>query len=125
MIGSWTGGKGSNTRPTDKQKYNDNWDAIFGKKSVPSIGEKMNKVELLDLLHNNVVNITFTKINGDVRILKSTLKSDLLPKVEVVEGVEKKVRVESDNNISAWDIENEGWRSFRVDSVTAVEIIEN
>jgi hypothetical protein len=24
--------KGSNRRPTDQQKYNDNWDKIFGKK---------------------------------------------------------------------------------------------
>ena len=27
-----TGGKGSKQRPTDQKKYNDNWDAIFGKK---------------------------------------------------------------------------------------------
>ena len=25
------GGKGSKQRPTDQQKYRDNWDAIFGK----------------------------------------------------------------------------------------------
>lgn len=27
-----TGGKGSKQRPTDQKKYNDNWEAIFGKK---------------------------------------------------------------------------------------------
>ncbi len=27
--------KGSNRRPTDEQKYGDNWDAIFGKKPAP------------------------------------------------------------------------------------------
>jgi hypothetical protein len=26
------GGKGSKRRPTDEQKYQDNWDQIFGKK---------------------------------------------------------------------------------------------
>jgi len=26
------GGKGSKQRPTDRKKYNDNWDALFGKK---------------------------------------------------------------------------------------------
>jgi hypothetical protein len=30
--GQTHGGKGSATRPTDKKKYEDNWDAIFGKK---------------------------------------------------------------------------------------------
>ena len=30
--GQTHGGKGSATRPTDKKKYEDNYDAIFGKK---------------------------------------------------------------------------------------------
>ena len=30
--GQTHGGKGSTTRPTDKQKYADNYDLIFGKK---------------------------------------------------------------------------------------------
>ena len=31
-TGQTHGGKGSSTRPTDKKKYEDNYDAIFGKK---------------------------------------------------------------------------------------------
>ena len=31
--GQTHGGKGSATRPTDKKKYEDNYDAIFGKKT--------------------------------------------------------------------------------------------
>jgi hypothetical protein len=31
-TGQTHGGKGSTTRPTDKKKYEDNYDAIFGKK---------------------------------------------------------------------------------------------
>ena len=31
--GQTHGGKGSATRPTDKKKYEDNYDAIFGKKN--------------------------------------------------------------------------------------------
>lgn len=123
---NWHGGKGSSTRPTDKQKYNDNWDRIFGKKSVPQQGEKMNKDELLDLLHNNVANITFTKVNGDVRVLKGTLLDQYLPQKEVETIVETQTRkANNDNVVVTWDIENDGYRSFRVDSVTAVEIIEN
>jgi hypothetical protein len=127
------GGKGSQTRPTDKQKYDDNWDRIFGKKSVPSIGEEMNKLELINLLHNNVANITFTKVNGDVRTLKGTLMESIVPKKEMDPagvGVETIVETQArkatnENVVVVWDIENDGYRSFRVDSVTAVEIIEN
>lgn len=130
---TWHGGKGSNTRPTDKQRYDDNWDRIFGKKSVPSIGEEMNKLELINLLHNNVANITFTKVNGDVRTLKGTLMESIVPKKEMDPGgvvvetiVETQARKATNENVVVvWDIENDGYRSFRVDSVTAVEIIEN
>lgn len=31
-MSKWHGGKGSKTRPTDKKKYDDNYDRIFGKK---------------------------------------------------------------------------------------------
>ena len=35
-MSKWHGGKGSKQRPTDTKKYQDNWDAIFGKKDKPS-----------------------------------------------------------------------------------------
>ena len=31
-MSGWHGGKGSKQRPTDKNKFDANWDAIFGKK---------------------------------------------------------------------------------------------
>ena len=31
----WHGGKGSNRRPEDKKKFDDNWDKIFGKPKKP------------------------------------------------------------------------------------------
>ena len=37
MSGQWAGGKGSKQRKTsDQKKFDDNWDAIFGKKDKPS-----------------------------------------------------------------------------------------
>ena len=39
MRGRTHGGKGSNARPTDTEKFNDNFDRIFGKKSVTGIKE--------------------------------------------------------------------------------------
>ncbi len=39
------GGKGSKQRPTvDKKKFEDNWDAIFGKKDTPSAVDDCAKV---------------------------------------------------------------------------------
>ena len=33
-MSAWEGGKGSKQRPTDLNKFEDNWDRIFGKKDV-------------------------------------------------------------------------------------------
>lgn len=37
-MSKWHGGKGSKQRPTDHEKYNDNWDRIFNKNK----GERAN-----------------------------------------------------------------------------------
>jgi len=44
--GQTHGGKGSKTRPTDKKKYEDNWEAIFGKKNKDK--KMLEEEELLD-----------------------------------------------------------------------------
>jgi len=86
----------------------------------------MTKSELKELLQKNIVNVTFKKVNGETRVLKSTLKSDMLPKIDIVESIETKPKKpESDSVVACWDIENQGWRSFRVDSVTEIEVIES
>ena len=36
MSGKWQGGKGSDPRPTNRKKYEENWDRIFGKKELSS-----------------------------------------------------------------------------------------
>ena len=43
MSGQWEGGKGSRQRSVDAQKYNDNYDAIFGKKKVENEDETSEK----------------------------------------------------------------------------------
>jgi hypothetical protein len=39
----WHGGKGSAVRPVDKQKYDENFEKIFGKKKVSEGDEKEEK----------------------------------------------------------------------------------
>jgi len=38
-MAGWHGGKGSKSRPVNRQKFADNWDAIFGKK--PEVKEEV------------------------------------------------------------------------------------
>jgi len=80
----------------------------------------MEKFELKQILKNGVITVVFTKVDGTERELKCTLNSDFLPesnKQLLVEGSTKK---ENDNVLSVWDIDNQGWRSFRLDSIKEV-----
>jgi len=42
-MSGWHGGKGSAQRKMDKQKYNDNWDIIFGNKKPEDVKNERDK----------------------------------------------------------------------------------
>jgi len=70
--------------------------------------------ELRALLAKDIVTVSFTKKNGDKRVMQCTTISDYLPYTS-------KYSVESDSVITVWDLENAAWRSFRHDSILSVE----
>jgi len=75
----------------------------------------MNRDELVNALKNGVVEVNFTKVNGENRIMKSTLKSEHLPpQIDIEEAISKK---KNDEVLAVWDTEAAGWRSFRIDSI--------
>lgn len=76
----------------------------------------LNKTEILEALFNNIVTVTFTKVNGDERVMSCTLQEKYLP--EGTGSIEPKVQSAQ----SVWDIKAEGWRSFRWDNVKGWEI---
>jgi len=77
---------------------------------------------LIDLLRHNIVSVTFTKVNGEERIMDCTLQAKLIPNAPTQNGeliVETK---STSNNIAVWDVNANGWRSFRVASVKNVSV---
>ena len=86
---------------------------------------KFSEVDFQNLnkaLRENNVKLYFTKKDGTVRTMFCTLKPDALPVSESVSD-DKKERVINVNVLAVWDTENQGWRSFRYDSVLSWEII--
>jgi len=82
-----------------------------------------NRDNIIELLLNNVATVTFTKVTGEERTMRCTLLGNYIPNATTNNGqliVEK--RKENVNTVSAWDIEKNGWRSFRVDSVKSVTL---
>jgi hypothetical protein len=78
---------------------------------------------LQDMLHTGPVTVTFTKKDGQTRVMTCTLAESSIPEQHrpkpLTEGQEQRKR--SDANLSVWDINAEGWRSFILANVTRVE----
>ena len=77
---------------------------------------------LRGLLHNGTYEVTFTKINGETRIMPCTLESSKLPPVVVKENPTTQVEKPSKpDNLRVWCVDKQEWRSFRVMSVTNIK----
>ena len=72
-----------------------------------------------DLLHERVVGVTFTKKDGTERVMQATLSENFIPEATNTEN-SATTRKKSDEALAVWDIEAEGWRSFRWDSIKSV-----
>ena len=79
------------------------------------------KQELTALLEDAVVEVEFTKVNGDLRKMKCTKNFDSIPSEKHPIG--KSVKVYNEEIIRVYDIEADGWRSFRADSITSFKVV--
>ena len=81
----------------------------------------MKKREILvEGLKRNLMKVVFTKANGEERIMNCTLHDSVLPEQPIRE-IKKKENLEV---LSVWDIDANGWRSFRIDSIKEVKVVE-
>jgi len=76
---------------------------------------------LIDMLRSNIVTVTFTKVNGDERVMTCTLLSEHIPNAPTTNG-ELVVKETSSSTVSVWDINANGWRSFRVENVKSISM---
>lgn len=79
--------------------------------------------EMLEKLHASECEVTFRKVNGDLRIMNCTLKRDVLTNAGVFDSddwVSK--RKVNESVVNVWDLDKKAWRSFKVDSVETFEV---
>lgn len=89
--------------------------------SIAFENNDLSKKVLQDLLHENVVYITFTKKDGTKRLLRATLIQERIPQ-NLAPKEDKPARVKSEEVQAVYDLDNGGWRSFRWDSVLDYDI---
>lgn len=83
---------------------------------------------LLTDLRSNVIEVHFTKVNGESRVMRCTLMPRMLPDSYVnnleEQNQERNYHQQNANVIAAWDVQAGGWRSFRIDSVSYCQVID-
>jgi hypothetical protein len=77
--------------------------------------------DIISLLMKNILEVNFTKKDGSNRKMVCSLQEKHLPEqIDLVETINKTKNLEV---ISAWDLEKNSWRSFRIDSITDYKVI--
>jgi len=71
------------------------------------------------MLSEGQCRVIFTKLNGEERNMVCTLKEGVIPKATKDPISQKKVRDVSEEVLAVWDVNKEGWRSFRVKNVVS------
>ena len=84
--------------------------------SGDSKAAKKGRKWLAGMLEQSVVEVTFTKKDGTERVMNCTLLEDYLPETTGAG------RPASSDALAVFDVDSDGWRSFRWDSVKAVKL---
>ena len=78
----------------------------------------MKRDTLVKNLQSRAMRITFTKVNGEERIMGCTLQEHMIP------ATDANNRKQNEDVLPVFDINKGEWRSFRLDSIINVEILE-
>ena len=79
------------------------------------------------LLQYNICEVRFKKIDGSIRTMPCTLRRDKLPVQEsILESSEpKRTKANNPNVLSVYCLDRQEWRSFRLDNVISVKLLQN
>ena len=79
----------------------------------------MTRDDYLKILKERVLRVTFTKVDGTPRTMEVTLRADLLPPQEETTTT----KAINPDVVAAYEINEQHWKSFRVDSVLNTIVI--
>jgi hypothetical protein len=85
---------------------------------------KFERDALLRDLREGVIEVLFTKVDDTDRVMKCTLMPQLLPETYKVKADES-FHERNPNVLAVWDVENNGWRSFRIEQVRYVQALDH
>jgi hypothetical protein len=68
-------------------------------------------------LQSSIATVVFEKADGSLRTMRCTLQTSYLP--EWPESLD--ARTINEEVLPVWDLDNGGWRSFRLDSIKSIK----
>ena len=77
----------------------------------------MTKDEMKSALVEGICTVVFQKVSGEERTMRCTLDPKVLPQPVASDEEINRNRTPNDAVQVVWDVESNGWRSFRIDSV--------
>jgi hypothetical protein len=76
---------------------------------------------LKGVLVSTTATVTFTKVDGTERVMKCTLESDKIPKIEIKEDAKPRKQSDSTKALRVFDLEKNEWRSFTIKNIKRIE----
>lgn len=86
--------------------------------TVASLKGIPTREELINALRKNIIEVTFTKLDGDERVMPCTLMESYFP------DPKKDAAQKNDKVIAVWALESKGFRSFRYDRIKSIKVLE-
>lgn len=77
--------------------------------------------EIQDLLWEHQCEVTFTKVNGETRVMPCTLMKDALPARDAATLHE--TREYNPSVLKVWCLDKSEWRSFKIANVKRIKIL--
>jgi hypothetical protein len=88
--------------------------------SIMSVDQKRDFLK--ELLSGNKVEVTFTKIDGSVRVMPCTLDPEFIPSKPVTEGKVVRAVKENPNVLRVFCLDKSEWRSFRLENIISIKV---
>ena len=77
--------------------------------------------DLKDFLSDEIIEVAFTKKNGEDRVMKCTLMPKEIPAEMAPKNISNPPDEENRDYLNVFDVEAQGWRSFILSSVKYVK----
>ena len=97
------------------KNFNENWYS----EQLPAMQAEFRQY-LKELLQEYEVILTFKKTNGEVRVMRATTKSGIVP---IYERKTDRPKTPSIETCSVYDLNKGEWRSFRYDRLISVQFL--